>query len=1105
MATLTPAPSSLGLSSPALGPWFASATSGATLPTLGVPDGDLAVTLAADAGLRWLPPAAGLLSFVVASTPRPPILAPLRKADGTAAFTDGRLVALFRLLPEVEERLDALAMVLAPADGSATATVSPRARVRYLAVELPESPPTIATLAGRVEPGFPNTPAPTDAEKAEALGLRLSGTTILNGRTPMFDLKRPGGSTSGSERLLSFPTAAAGVKLWAFDAGGRAIDPGAVATWWARLAGTDFDNLWADDIPAADRRTAPADANLAVHLVDAHEGPLSATLAARLNVSGLTGTGPVRTANATSGATLAFTAAPDPDDAPVPKLALLPAGSYGNSVSVWPAGPVQSMARDFVRVAALSVEEHLVGQARKSTAAAGTAAARRAADQNRPSTRVEVARSTGPVLLETTDAAAGAVNDVFAGTGATMIVSSVLSVDWGALSALTSLPAASPPEPLPTLVARALTGGGSATGSIVIGQRVAFELAFAASLAGAWVRAWPLGFDDRVGRHFRLDGGSGRVRGDGTVTIVAGLPDGAVAPAAPMSVDIEVVTANGTRLYMDVRFNRPAPVGGTPITLSAATGDLVVCETGSLFSSGLPNDSVPSGATVVVRPATGPLTLVDPATIPAAKRAPATISRGLAAGDLVELTQPAFVGVPAGDTTTAIAATGATVTRETRTGLTRLVQAGAPLPTMERHEIAATRVGPTDASAAIAATPALGRYHELLPHQAGHPGAPGAPELHGPGAALVGPATIAVAEFTRERTSANTAALATAASTPLPVPPDPAGPTRWTAALRTVAAQVEAEPGLDTAALGSSPYPFGDTLANIRGWFSSQGVAIPSATGAAADSIVRALDRRMLAATRGLREAATSLRAAINRAQDLVYIETPAIDDLALGETNDRLHLWQELRNRMDAVPALRTLVCVPVRSLPGWPDPLGRVRDSLLIDASASLRLAREHRVAIFSPAAGPGRTLRLASTTVIVDDAYALTGTAHLWRRGLSYDSSLAVAVFDEALDAGRSAAVRRFRRALVGGRLGLDPSLVPDDPAELVDAIRRLGDRGDSVRLATAAIVAPDPSPTATDRDIWNRDGSLQTGFDPIGWITALTAAVRSALENEVPAGP
>ena len=70
--------------------------------------------------------------------------------------------------------------------------------------------------------------------------------------------------------------------------------------------------------------------------------------------------------------------------------------------------------------------------------------------------------------------------------------------------------------------------------------------------------------------------------------------------------------------------------------------------------------------------------------------------------------------------------------------------------------------------------------------------------------------------------------------------------------------------------------------------------------------------------------------------------------------------------------------------------------------------------RVAVFAPVTGRGRSLHLGA--------------------------SLAAAVVDERLTDGRPAEVAMFRRCAVAGRLGLDPSLPPEDPDDLVEAVER-----------------------------------------------------------------
>ena len=144
---------------------------------------------------------------------------------------------------------------------------------------------------------------------------------------------------------------------------------------------------------------------------------------------------------------------------------------------------------------------------------------------------------------------------------------------------------------------------------------------------------------------------------------------------------------------------------------------------------------------------------------------------------------------------------------------------------------------------------------------------------------------------------------------------------------------------------------------------------------------------------------------------------------------------------------------------------------------AIGSMRAAAPDRAAVFSPGAGAGRATRFASTSVIVDDAFVLTGTTHLWRRGLSWNSSLAASVFDERLTVGRPQDVRAFRLQLLADRLGIGMARVPEDPAELVKAIRELDTRG-TERFSATPITRPSPTPQNADIDIWNPDGSQTT---------------------------
>ena len=167
----------------------------------------------------------------------------------------------------------------------------------------------------------------------------------------------------------------------------------------------------------------------------------------------------------------------------------------------------------------------------------------------------------------------------------------------------------------------------------------------------------------------------------------------------------------------------------------------------------------------------------------------------MAAGDTIELTQPAYKGVADGGIGAGVTGgsmfNGAVLNRVSRVGFDPLLNDGQPYASQERLDNAcASRPA---AAACVWTAPALSRYHEIGPHNAGHPGAPATIEIHGTGVALNGPAAFLVAEHTEDRISKTGAALVNAAIAAPQPPAAQAGDTIWAAALKTIAATVEGE------------------------------------------------------------------------------------------------------------------------------------------------------------------------------------------------------------------------------------------------------------------------------------------------------------------------
>lgn len=1102
MATLTPAPDTLGLASPALGPWFRDGS--ATAPTLAVPAANLSVPLSLPANMEWRAPAGGLASWAFATAPRPRVLAALRGADVSNAFSDGNLVVLFTLLPEAEVRLATLSAQIPSPDGVAVPAGAPgRPVVRHLALEIPQASATSVTDLQRLRETDFASDLDDDEKRAAFLGLDASGSTLANADEPVRELHRP--DKSNAVIVKNRSGAALSCTLWAFDERGRALDPGAVAAWWAFLASTPvFDNLWAHS-DAADQRTAAVAASRSVLFCTAHEGALPETQRLRLNLGDLTrvgSSGALYTAGAAP--TIALTAAPTPDDLPLPRIALLPNGRFaappgatpfaGWTGSAWPAG----LARDFVRIALVDLESHLVGAGRDDAA------------QNDPRRRIAVLRNTAATpFLSTADAAHASMLGTLSAGSPAQLMAPVLDTFWGSLTP-PSLGSGTPPATLSFSV-HALQGDGTASGGTAANQRIVVRITDLP--ASAWVRIWPKGLDTETGQHFRLDGGAGRADSTGRAFAVVPLPDG-TAGLEGMSFDAMVVTDADAKLHVEQRFDRPAILSGTRAPLATPPGGVAdgrtawICEQGAALvrSSG----QWGSGQTLLAVPSDetgGAYALIDTATTVAADAAASTLRNAAGTADRLIVTAPAFLATPEGEVVDAsgpIGGTGATVLHRGRNGLAALTTFGQPVAMMERREAAA--IDPAGGAGAIGAAPGLASLHEALPGQLGHPGVPAAAEVHATGAALAGPAAAPLAALMRERSAADLAGFVALAQRPVATPADPGGTTTFSAVLETLTHGVTGDAQLRAFVALTSGFTPGAAWNTLKNNIES---AVPTVDFDPMidtatfddDALAAALDQVILKTRDGAAQAARSLAAAIGRAEDFVYVETPALDPLTAGSGDALIDLVSALTARLAQRPALAVVLCVPQKFLPHQPRKLEAVRTAGVRAALKTLLDAAPDNVVLFTPTAGPGRPLHMASTTVVVDDVWLLTGSTHLWRRGLSFDSSLAVALFDEATARGRPVALRQARRQLIADRLGVAVSLIGDDMAQLRATIHRLNLAGGLQRVQPNVYPAAADTTSSTDQQIWNPDGRPGGTSDWLLLLGALTGTAADEVNNAI----
>jgi hypothetical protein len=195
------------------------------------------------------------------------------------------------------------------------------------------------------------------------------------------------------------------------------------------------------------------------------------------------------------------------------------------------------------------------------------------------------------------------------------------------------------------------------------------------------------------------------------------------------------------------------------------------------------------------------------------------------------------------------------------------------------------------------------------------------------------------------------------------------------------------------------------------------------------------LQREIATAARGQRDAMWSLGRAVSEAREYVLIESPMFAETASTTDLHLVDLVDLLVARLGANPLLKVMI-----SLPRLPDfnpsnpPFVRAAFRDRKAALEALQTAASDRVAAFHPIGFPGRSVVGRSTVVLVDDVYALVGTSHWRRRGMTFDGGCDVATLDRRLDdRGASTTVARFRQSLVATRLGIpQPASAPASTA-------------------------------------------------------------------------
>lgn len=438
------------------------------------------------------------------------------------------------------------------------------------------------------------------------------------------------------------------------------------------------------------------------------------------------------------------------------------------------------------------------------------------------------------------------------------------------------------------------------------------------------------------------------------------------------------------------------------------------------------------------------------------------------------------------------------------------------LPTMARFPtIVAVGIGPTTAPMAWSAVVTGGhiaRETRSSLQDQGNPGNPAGPDVSAPGVRVDGALGFDAAAIALRRAQPIIPFDADGVDGWIPfvantgwVPPvagsAPAPATCAGAVLRTVAVGVET-PELLPAAIPAPP-PGATAQTVINSLAGLVGVPAPTFTVVNDVQIIQEIRREFAVTRNGQRDALWALRRAVGSARRLVFVASPQFCATARPDGAPAAHeldLVAVLADRMASQRSLRVVIAVPrlpdhAKSYGGW------VREALQARAEAvdALRGVDAKRVAVFHPVGFPGRHLRIRTTSVIVDDTWALVGTSHWRRRGMTFDEGVDVVSIDRTLDAtGASSRIRAYRRGLMAQMLQIAtpaPASAPSadwvrlgSPLACHDLVADLIDQGGLGRL-----LAFWPGPTDTDVIAMNHDVADPDGASEAGYLTLFAGLI------------
>ena len=328
---------------------------------------------------------------------------------------------------------------------------------------------------------------------------------------------------------------------------------------------------------------------------------------------------------------------------------------------------------------------------------------------------------------------------------------------------------------------------------------------------------------------------------------------------------------------------------------------------------------------------------------------------------------------------------------------------------------------------------------------------------------------------------------------PNPDPEPPAGqPFMAGAVLETIA------PLVDSPELSFLPLPPAGAAVSALVGQAAAALGAPAPVIAIANEarLLRELQGEIQTAKDGQRDAMWSIARAVAEAREYVFVESPMFGRTARPDAthpeDGLVDLVTLLATRITGNPRLKVIICVP--RFPDFPVEQENWFRAALKQRKEAIDLlvaADTARVAAFHPIGFPGRTTVGRGTVVLVDDAYALVGTSHWRRRGMSFDGGCDLVSIDRRLgDAGSSAAIARFRQELLATRLGVPiPTGAPTtsalwtrlaEPESAFDVVRDLLTSGGQGRCAPVWAGPTDTAVIPETDDKTDPNGRLGVGL-------------------------